>query len=90
MTHLAPSEDAEIKKRISASMSSYTIDSVEDIFRLGTIFKSFHYQAKTPISIRALLARFLMPWLKRCVVLTLTHEVIMADVGYPAVLLAFG
>jgi len=29
-----------------------------------------------------------MLWLKRCVVLTLPHEVIVADVVYPAVLLA--
>ena len=31
-----------------------------------------------------------MLWLKRCVVLTLSHEVIIADVLYPAVLLAHG
>ena len=31
-----------------------------------------------------------MLWLKRCVVPTLPHEVIVADVVYPAVLLAYG
>ena len=31
-----------------------------------------------------------MLWLKRCVVSTLSHEVIVADVVYPAVLLAYG
>ena len=31
-----------------------------------------------------------MLWLKRCVVPTLPHEVIVADVVYPAVLLAHG
>ena len=31
-----------------------------------------------------------MLWLKRCVVPTLPHEVIIADVVYPAVLLAYG
>ena len=36
----------------------------------------------------ALLADFLMLWLKRCAVPTLPHEVIVADVVYPAVLLA--
>jgi len=40
------------------------------------------------ISDWALLVGFLMLWLKRCVVLTLPHEVIIADVVYPAVLLA--
>jgi len=39
---------------------------------------------------RALLAGFLMLWLKRWVVLKLSHEVTVADVIYPAVLLAFG
>ena len=31
-----------------------------------------------------------MLWLKRCVVPTLPHEVIVADVVYPTVLLAYG
>ena len=90
LTHLAQSTDAEIEERINASTSSYTTESVEDTFRLGTVFESFHHQAKTPISNRALLAGFLMLWLKRCVVSTLPHEVIVADVVYPAFLLAFG
>jgi len=33
---------------------------------------------------------FLMLWLKRRMVLTLPHKVIIADVVYPAVLLAHG
>ena len=53
-------------------------------------FESFHHQARIPISDRALLAGFLMLWLKRCVVPTLPHEVIVADIVYPAVLLAYG
>jgi len=39
---------------------------------------------------RALLVGFLMLWLKRCVVPTLPHEVIIANMVYPAVLLAHG
>jgi len=42
------------------------------------------------MSDRALLASFLMLWLKRCVVPTLSHEVIVTDIVYPAVLLAHG
>ena len=49
LTRLAPSTDAEIKERISALKPSYTTDSVEDTFRPGTVFESFHYQGKTPI-----------------------------------------
>ena len=66
-------------------MSSYTTESNEDTFKPDTVFESFHHQARVPISDRALLASFLMLWLKRCVVPTLPHEVIVADVVYPAV-----
>jgi len=48
LTRLALSTDAEIKERINASTPSYTIDSIEDTFRPGTVFESFQYQAKTP------------------------------------------
>jgi len=58
LTRLTPSTDAETKERINASTSSYTTESTEDTFRPGTIFKSFHCQAKTPISNRALLSGF--------------------------------
>ena len=88
MTRLAPSTDKEKTERISASTSSYTIESNEDIFRPDTVFESFHYQAKVPMSDRALLMGFLMLWLKRYVVLTLPHEVIVVDVVYLGVLLA--
>jgi len=90
MTQLALSIDEEIIERISASTSSYITESNDDIFKPNTVFKSFHHQAKVPMSDRALLAGFLMLWLKRCVVPTLPHEVIVADVVYPAVLLAYG
>ena len=75
LTRLAPNTDAEIKEKISASTLSYTTKSTEDTFRLDTVFESFHYQAKTPISYMALLAEFLMLWLKRCIMPTLSHEV---------------
>jgi len=64
LTRLALSTDEEIKEKISASISSYIIELNEDTFSSGTTFKSFHYQAKTPISNRALLDGFLMQWLK--------------------------
>ena len=64
--------------------------SNEDTFKLDTVFESFHYQAWILISDRALLAGFLMLWLKRCVAPTLSHEVIVTDVVYLVVLLAHG
>ena len=90
VTSLAPCTDEEMAERISSSTSSYTTESNEDTFKPDMIFESFHHQAQVPISGRALLAGFLMLWLKRCVVPTLLHEVIIADVVYLAVLLAYG
>ena len=90
MSRLAPSTVEKFFERISASTSSYTTESNEHIFKPDTLFESFHHQARIPISDRVLLASFLMLWLKRCVVPTLPHEVIIADVVYPVFLLAHG
>jgi len=65
---LVASTDAEITERISESVTSYTTESNEDTFKPDNIFDSFHHQAKIPISDKALLAGFLMLWLKQCVV----------------------
>jgi len=88
VTSLAPYTDEKIAERISASTSSYTTESNEDTFKPDMIFESFHHQARVPISGQALLVGSLMLCLKHCVVPTLPHEVIIADVVYPAVLLA--
>ena len=90
VTRLAANTDAEIMERISESVTSYTTESNENTFKPDTVFDSFHHHAKTFISDRALLAGFLMLWLKKCVVPTLSHEVIAVDVAYPAILLAYG
>jgi len=89
VTSLAPCTDEEIAERINASTSSYTTESNEETFKPDTVFESFHHQARIPIFDRALLAGFLMLWLKCCVVPMLPYEVIVADVVYPAVLLAY-
>jgi len=64
VTNLAPCTDEEIAERIRASINSYATESNEDTFKPDTVFESFHYQARIPISDRALLAGFLMLWLK--------------------------
>ena len=79
MTRLAPSTDQEIIERISASTNSHTTEYKEDTFKPDTIFESFHHQAKVSISDRALLAGFLMLWLKRYVVPMLPHEEIVTE-----------
>ena len=90
VSRLAASTDAEITERISKLVTSYTTKSNEDTFKPNTIFDSFYHQAKIFISDRALLAGFLMLWLKLYVVPILPHEVIIADALYPTVLLAYG
>ena len=90
VSRLATSIDTEITERISESATSYTTESNQDTFKPNTIFDSFHHQAKIPILDRALLAGFLMQWLKRCVVFTLPHEVIVVDIVYPTILLSYG
>jgi len=89
VTSLAPYTDEEITERINASTSSYTTESNEDTFKPDTVFESFYHQARVSISDQALLVGFLMLWLKRCVVPTPPHEVIVIDVVYPVVLLAY-
>jgi len=89
VTSLASCTDEKITERISSSTSSYTTELNEDTFKPDMVFESFHHQARISISDRTLLAGFLMLWLKRCVVSMLPHEVIVADVVYPTVLLAY-
>src|SRR3954467_7689926 len=55
-------------------------------FSIGFLIESCHYQSTLTISDRALMAGFLMIWLKRCI---LPAEKIGADVVLPAVLLCF-
>src|SRR4051812_16338263 len=55
-------------------------------FVVGSLIESYHYQSTVILSDRALMAGFLMIWLKRCI---LPAEKISADVVLPAVLLCF-
>jgi len=64
MARLVPSTDNKIFKMISSFTSSYTTESSEDTFKPDTVFESFYYQAIVLMSDRALLAGFLMLWLK--------------------------
>ena len=73
---LAASTDAEIVERIFESVTSHVRKSNEDTFKPDTVFDSFHHQTGIPILDRALLAGFLMLWLKWCVVPTPPYEVI--------------
>lgn len=63
---------------------------MEDGSLEGAIFSNFHYQARREISDRALLADYLMFWLKIFVVRSLSHEVVIVDLIFLVVHLAFG
>nr|ABD63154.1 hypothetical protein 20.t00006 [Asparagus officinalis] len=80
----------DAKARIKAPGATYKTEHAEDDFEASVEFESFHYQATVPISDTALLAGFFMIWLKRCVVPSRPIESILAEVVYPAVLLAHG
>ena len=86
---MTASTDAWNIERIFESVTLYTTESNEDTFKPDTVLDNFHHQAEISISNRALLAGLLMLWLKQCVVFTLPHEVLVADVGYPTILLVF-
>ena len=90
VSRLAIITDTEITEMISELVTSFIIELNEDTFKPDTVFDSFQHQAKIPISDKALFAGFLMLWVKWCVVRTLPHEVIVVDVVYPAILLAYG
>ena len=94
MTRPDPSTNADIKERINTLTSSYTIPQNRLKILLDQAQSSKVSITKPrplfpPISNRILLAGFLMLWLKRSIVPTLPHEVIVTDVVYSAVLLAY-
>lgn len=68
----------------------YKTNSNEDEFKANTSFKSFHHQAHTLVSDRALIAGFLMLWLKHYIISSLCHDAITIEVVYLAVLLVHG
>src|SRR3954463_5290309 len=85
-----PRTEEDITRTLFAKDRTRVSKSNEGDFLLGTVFHSYHYWAAKPLSDRALLAGFLMLWLKRCVVPSSPpHEAITREGVYPAVLLAF-
>ena len=80
----------EVERGLSEAKRFWISDSEEGGFPHGTRFFSYQYWATKPMSNHALLAGFLMLWLKRCVIPSPPHDAIAGEVVYPAVLLAFG
>ena len=60
------------------------------IYEKGDILRSFHHQARRPMSRKALLAGFLSVWLKRYVVPSTSSDVILPTILLSAVHLVHG
>ena len=52
------------------------LEEDNSIYEKGDILRSFHHQARQPMSRKALLAGFLSVWLKRCVVPSPSSDVL--------------
>ena len=66
------------------------LDEDDGIYKKGDSLKSFHHQARQPISRQALLAGFISIWLKKCRVPSLSHDGILSTVLFPAIQLVYG
>ena len=66
------------------------LEEDDGIYEKGDAFKSFHHQARQPISQKVLLVGFLLVWLKRCVVSSHSRDVVLPTALLPAVCLVYG
>jgi len=66
------------------------LEEDDGIYEKGDILRSFHYQARRPMSRKAFLAGFLLVWLKRYVVPSPSSDVILPTVLLPAVRVVHG
>ena len=60
------------------------------IYEKGDTLRSFHYQTRQPMSQKAMLAGFLLVWLKRCMVPSPSSDVVLPTVLLPAIRLVHG
>lgn len=89
--HWATVIEREIQARIGTSHyeATYTTEGLADDYDEANISSNLHYQVRHQISNRAVLAGFLMLWLKRCLVSSPPHEIVIMDIIFPVVRLAF-
>ena len=71
-----PEEDIR-QKMVSSAHEDIVLEEDDGIYERGDRFKSFHHQAKYPMSQKTLLAGFLSVWLKKCVVSSPPHDEIL-------------
>jgi len=83
--------DEDIFQRMQEhSQGDMVMKEDDGIYEKGDILKSFHHQARRPMSQKALLAGFLLVWLKRCVVPSPSSDAIFLTVLLPAIRLVHG
>jgi len=83
--------DEDIFRRMKEhAQGDIILEEDDGIYEKGDILRSFHYQARRPMSCKAMLAGFLSVWLKRCVVPSPSSDVILSTVLLPAVRLVHG
>ena len=81
-----PISDTDInRKMIFNAHEDIVLEENVGIYDKGDRFKSFHRQAKHPMSRKALLVGFLSVWLKKCVVPSPPHDEILSWVLLPAI-----
>lgn len=91
ITSYKATDNDEIERHIEEIGDvSYTAESDEDGFKTSTVFESFHYQARFPISSEALLSDLSYMRLKRSIIPSLPMDTIAINVVYPVPLLAYG
>ena len=66
------------------------LEEDDGIYEKDNTLKSFHHQARQPISQKAILAGFLLVWLKRCVVSSPSSDAILLTALLPAARLVHG
>ena len=66
------------------------LEEDDGIYEKDDTLKSFHHQDRQPISQKALLAGFLLVWLKRCVMPSPSSDAILPTTLLPTVHLVHG
>jgi len=83
--------DEDIFRRMKEhAQGDIVLEEDDGIYEKGDILRSFHHQARQPMSWKALLVGFLSVWLKRCVVPSPSSDVILPTVLLSAVRLVHG
>ena len=88
--HCGVADDDTFRRMKEHAQGDIVLEEDDGIYEKGDILRSFHHHACQPMSQKALLAGFLLIWLKRCVVPSPSSDVVLPTVLLPAVCLTHG